>query len=217
MSTALVDVGAGFADGVLATQATFRVLLDAMARPGRIGHLPGATLRGIEPLPSCLPGAPMSVAMAALLLTLLDAETTIGLRGSFASEAAKRWLRFHTGVKEARPGSEAHVVVRAGELGDGAWASFDCGTDEAPQRGATVLVEVDGLMATSTPDSTTVRLQGPGIETTQRLAVAGVPLAFWHRRIAQQAEFPRGVDLVLVSDTGIAALPRSTRIAIEAH
>ena len=218
----LADVTPAWRDAVHGAQQSFRVLLDAMSRPGRVLVLPDAALAGIVPPPSQEPGAPMSLGAAALLLTLLDAETTVSLGPSLAGDAAMAYLRFHTGVREALPGEPAAFhVLRAADAGTRTWGQLDAGSDEAPQRGATLVVEVPALHEVkpqprpAAAGTVRLHLRGPGIESVHHLAVGGLPLAFWRERIALQALFPRGVDLVLVCGTQIAAIPRSTRITLE--
>ncbi len=75
----------GFADPVLDGQATFRAVLEAMSRPGRIQRA-GSALR---------PPAPLNQAAAAVLLTLADADTGFAHDAGAAAEA---WLRFHCGM-----------------------------------------------------------------------------------------------------------------------
>ncbi|HEY4065394.1 MAG TPA: phosphonate C-P lyase system protein PhnH, partial [Burkholderiaceae bacterium] len=58
-------------------------------------------------------------------------------------------------------------------------------------------------------------LSGPGIERHARLNVGGVAADFWRRRIEIEAEFPRGVDLLLVCGSSLVGLPRSTHLALE--
>jgi alpha-D-ribose 1-methylphosphonate 5-triphosphate synthase subunit PhnH len=56
------------------------------------------------------------------------------------------------------------------------------------------------------------RLAGPGISGHAHLAVAGLPADIAGRLAANRALFPRGVDLILAGPTGVAALPRTTRV-----
>ena len=63
-----------FTDPVDEAQATFRAVLDAMARPGRL-HRVGTRLTA---------PAPLDQATAAVLLTLVDNETPLWLEPSVA-------------------------------------------------------------------------------------------------------------------------------------
>jgi alpha-D-ribose 1-methylphosphonate 5-triphosphate synthase subunit PhnH len=213
MSAVLADMTAGFRDAVHGAQQTFRTVLAAMARPGSVTALPPAALDGIAPPESAPPGKPMRAGTAALLLTLLDAETTVRLTGTLASSAALAWLRFHTGVRSAwLEEAAAFTVARAAEVDEVLWSRVGLGTDEAPQAGGTLVVEVDGLAERG---ALQLLLRGPGIADVQPLSVGGLAPAFWRWRVALQRALPRGVDLVLVHGTRIAAIPRSTRITLE--
>lgn len=86
-------------------------------------------------------------------------------------------------------------------------ASLDAGTEEEPQRAATLILQVAGLSA-----GAGWRLTGPGIAAEHRLAVAGLPAGFAAAWAANGARFPRGVDLILCAGARLAALPRTTRI-----
>src|SRR5579872_3968300 len=77
----------GFGDPVHDAQASFRVLLEAMAHPGRVLSLP-LDLAAAPPLP-------LDAAAAAVMLALLDRETPLWL-GAEAGAAAE-YLRFHCG------------------------------------------------------------------------------------------------------------------------
>jgi alpha-D-ribose 1-methylphosphonate 5-triphosphate synthase subunit PhnH len=208
-------MGRGFADAVQGAQQVFRTLLDATARPGRVLRLPSEALHGLQAPPA------LGAGTTALLLTLLDAETSVRLGAAPAGDAALAYLRFHTGAREALPGDAAAFQAwRCTDAVDGCWAALDTGSDDAPQRGGTLIVEVDALHAAPAPLARTdrhagLRLHGPGIESAQDLRVDGLARSFWRERIALQPLFPRGIDLVLVCGTHIAALPRSTRITLE--
>ena len=75
----------GFGDPARDAAAAFRVALDCMARPGRIGRLTGAA-----------GPAGLSGAAAVLLLTLADADTPVWLPERLRTAPAADWVRFHT-------------------------------------------------------------------------------------------------------------------------
>jgi alpha-D-ribose 1-methylphosphonate 5-triphosphate synthase subunit PhnH len=206
----LAAVGRGFAQPVHASQQAFRALLEATSRPGRIQALPDTVLAGIEP-----PGLPRG--LTALLLTLLDAETSVWIDPELAGEHGLDYLRFHTGVRTLSDAGEAAFAVwPADRVGPAAWSVLDAGTDEAPQSGATLLIEVRSLQSQSTsPAATLLQLRGPGIESEQTVAVGGLDAAFWQARAALECEYPRGIDLILCCGDALAAIPRTTRVTVE--
>ena len=213
MSTSLSRMGAGFADPVHGAQQTFRALLGAMSEPGRVLALPDAATAGLAPQDADL-RPPLGIALAATLLTLLDADTPAHLAGALGNDDARAWLRFHTGARDV-PAAAGMSMALAREVDAALWNALPLGSDEAPQTGATLIVEVDALSDQPLAAGIALTLRGAGIESSRNLAVAGLPAAFWQWRIDLQAELPRGVDLVLVCGTQLAAIPRSTRIESE--
>jgi len=213
MGAVLADMSRGFRDPVHGAQRTFRALLDAMARPGSERELAPRALDGLEPPASAVAGRPLGAGTTAVLLTLLDAETTVRLTGTLASAPSLAYLRFHTGVRSAfLEENAAFTVARGAEVDERLWSRLDLGTDEAPQRGTTLLVEVDELGTRS--GGVRLLLRGPGIQASMELAVSGLSREFWIWRSALQSQLPRGIDLVLVCGVRIVAIPRSTRIAL---
>ncbi len=184
----------GFDDPVLASQRTFRAVLEAMSHPGRI-----VTIADAVEAP-----APLAPAAAAVCLSLVDFETP--LWADTAEAAAIGWLRFHCGCPIRDQPSQARfaLITNAEAMPD--LRELDAGTDEFPDRSATVIVQVPGLVADGP-----VRLTGPGIRTESRLGATGLPERFWRDWAANGALYPRGVDVVLVSGDRLAALPRTVK------
>jgi alpha-D-ribose 1-methylphosphonate 5-triphosphate synthase subunit PhnH len=178
----------GFADPVLDAQANFRAVLEAMSRPGRV--------QAVLPPPEVPPG--LSPAAAAVLLTLVDASTPLRLAAGAEAEA---WVRFHCGCPLVRNG--AAFVLNA----TAALPELEAGTEEEPERGATLILEVASL-----EEAAGWRLIGPGIRDAHRLQVAGAPAGFVADWARNHARFPRGVDAILCAGTLLAALPRTVRI-----
>jgi len=214
MTEALAHMGAGFAEPVHGAQQTFRVLLGAMSEPGRLHTLHDAAVDGLATADTEL-RPPFALALAATLLTLLDADTPVHLAGVLGAEEARAWLRFHTGAR-ATAEVAAMTAALARDVDAALCDALDLGTDDAPQAGATLFVEVDALCDRPLAGALALKLRGPGIERWRDLAVRGLPAAFWQWRIALQPELPRGIDIVLTCGDRLVAIPRSTRIESEA-
>jgi len=182
----------GFTDPVLDAQSCFRAVLEAMSRPGRVQRLASALA----------PPALLDAATAAVLLTLVDAETPLWLN---AGVEAEEWVRFHCGCPVAATPAEAAFVLATATPPD--LASLPQGTDEEPEAGATLIWQVAALEA-----GEGWRLSGPGIEREHRLRVGGAPEGFRAAWAARRGGYPRGVDVILCAGQSIAALPRTTRI-----
>jgi alpha-D-ribose 1-methylphosphonate 5-triphosphate synthase subunit PhnH len=181
----------GFAEPVAQSQACFRAVLDAMAHPGRIAHV------GPQSAPS-----PLGAASAAVLLTLLDADTPTWLDAACA--VSGDWLAFHCGAPLVARGQAAFVV--AYEMP--ALSSLQPGTDAAPETAATLVLHVAELGR-----GESYLLSGPGLREPATLQVRGLPGDFTEQWRANHARFPMGIDLILCAGAQLAALPRSVEIA----
>ena len=190
-------ISPGFADPAIDSQRVFRAMLEAMARPGTIVDVPAAVEAP----------APLDAATAALLLMLVDHDTPVWFDPAAGSAAALAWVRFHCGSPVAAAPEGAAFAVIADPVAMPPLGAFHAGSDEYPDRSATLIVQVPSLAA-----GAPWRLEGPGIRDHAVLAVAGIPPVFTDWVRANHDLFPRGVDLVFASGTRIAALPRSTRL-----
>jgi alpha-D-ribose 1-methylphosphonate 5-triphosphate synthase subunit PhnH len=200
----LAAIGRGLGDAGPAAQQVFRALLTALSYPGRLQTLPGVALAGLEP-----PG--LQSALCATLLTLLDAETNVWLDPALAGPIAADDLRCHCGVRVvSTPAGAAFAVAPAGPAAAALWDSLPIGSDEAPQAGATLIVEVTSL--SNGPQAGALRLSGPGVPTVQSLAVGGLDAGFWQARAALAPAYPCGIDLILCCGDTLVALPRTTRV-----
>ncbi len=171
-----MTIAAGFADPALDAQATFRCLLEAIAHPGRIVAAP-------DRLPA--PPAPLLAPAYAIALTLLDFETPLWLDPSLASPAVVDSLRLQCGCPIV-PQAKACFALLAGPAAP--LAAFDQGTPEYPDRSATLIWQVEELA-----NDRGVRLSGPGIRTSARLQVGGLPADFWTRWGMIHRQCPLGV------------------------
>ncbi|SDU31072.1 phosphonate C-P lyase system protein PhnH [Stappia sp. ES.058] len=188
----------GFADPVFQSQAVFTALMQAMACPGRR-----------KTLDDCLqPPAPLDAGMAAVALTLCDPDTPVWLSPALRTDAVRAWLAFHAGCPLRDDAAKAAFVLCAQGDTPPAHAALHAGTQEYPDRAATLVLALPAL-----DGGAILALTGPGIETETAIAPVGLPDGFVAARAANRALFPRGVDVVLVAHRDLVALPRTTVVA----
>ncbi len=194
----LSAVGAGLADPVFDSQRVFRGGLDALSQPGQLVEVGGTGEEGV-------PG--LHAASGALLLALLDQDTRLWLSPSLANGQAGSSLRFHTGCTlVASPQAADFALVCAPEELP-VLEAFPSGTDEHPERSATLVLQVPAL---SSADGW--RLTGPGIREQAQIRVKGLGASFIAQWESNRQRFPRGIDLFLTSGDQLCGLPRTTRI-----
>lgn len=192
----LVTIGPGFADAVLESQAAFRSCLAALAAPGTVVRL-GA---GLAPVPG------LHAAASALLLSLLDQDTRLWLSPSVATSHTATSLKFHTGCSLAASPGEAEFALVAGVQELPPLEAFSAGSDEYPERSATIVLEVPAILESGW------RLTGPGVRDASLLSVPALGSGFLQEWERNRARFPRGVDLYLSCSERLCGLPRTTRI-----
>jgi len=195
--TTIAELPAGFADKVLSAQTTFRSVMDAMARPGSVQRVVASV------------GAPLHLmrGTAAIALTLFDHDTPIWLDPLLSETTeVKKWLKFHSGAPVISDPSIAGfaLVSEPGMLPQ--LDRFCFGSNEYPDRSTTVILQVDSL--TQGPQ---YQLSGPGIDGSAILQATIKPNDLFERLAMNAALFPRGIDVVLVADDAIVAIPRTTR------
>lgn len=196
--TDTIDIRPGFADPGIASQRVFRVVLDAMSRPGRVGAVAD----------ELNPPAPLAVGTAAICLALADHDTPLWLAPELTNPATVAFLRFHCGCPIVEDPSRAAFAVATGATLP-ALDRFAPGDDAWPETSSTVIVQVDALRPAGS-----LALTGPGIETEHRLAADGLRAGVWDEWEANRGLFPCGVDLVLVAGRQVAALPRTTAVTM---
>lgn len=196
--TTVAELPAGFADKILSAQSTFRTVMDAMARPGRIQRI----------VPTAGVPAPMMRGTAAIALTLFDHDTPIWLDGAMgATPDVTRWLKFHTSAPVVTESSVASFALVGDPARLPSLDRFSFGSSEYPDRSTTLILQVQSLT-----EGPAVDMRGPGIDGVATLQAILQPADLLERLAINAALFPRGIDVVLVHDDAIVAVPRTTRL-----
>jgi alpha-D-ribose 1-methylphosphonate 5-triphosphate synthase subunit PhnH len=196
--TTVAELPAGFTDKVLSAQTTFRSVMDAMARPGSVQRVVAAS------------GAPAAMmrGTAAIALTLFDHDMPVWLdsRLSETSDVGK-WLKFHTGAPMVADSSICSFAVVGDARALPALDRFALGTNEYPERSTTVILQVESLTV-----GPAFEFRGPGIDGATVLRATLQPADLFERLAINATLFPRGIDVVLVADDAVVAIPRTTRL-----
>jgi len=196
--TTIAELPPGFADKVLSAQSTFRSVMDAMARPGSVQRV---TANAGTP-------AGMMRGAAAIALTLFDHDTPIWLDAAMAETTdVARWLKFHTSAPVIEDSSVASFALIGDAENLPVLDRFAFGSSEYPDRSTTLILQLDSL--TQGP---AFELRGPGIDGSALLQAMIRPRDLFERLAVNEALFPRGIDVVLVHDDTIVAIPRTTRL-----
>ena len=96
------------------------------------------------------------------------------------------------------------LIADAGALPD--LERFVFGSNEYPDRSTTLILQVASLI-----HGPAWELRGPGIDGVAVLNATFEPKDLFDRLSINATLFPRGIDVVLVADDAIAAIPRTTR------
>ncbi len=193
----LASVIPGFPEPTADSQGVFRDCLEALSAPGRCVEMCTA----IDAVPGIHP------ASLVLLLAMLDQDTNLWLSPSAAAAAAT--FRFHTGCRLVDDPAAAHFALAANPQELPALEVFAGGTDEHPERSATLLLQVPAFAGARW------LLTGPGIESSIRVAAPDLGDGFVAQWQRNRGRFPRGIDLFLVCGRTLCGLPRTTDIASE--
>jgi alpha-D-ribose 1-methylphosphonate 5-triphosphate synthase subunit PhnH len=214
---------------ILYSTLTFRALLDAMARPGKINQLEIPHFLGEAPSYfSSETSKHTQLNMYALgaLLTLLDRETTFMMAANgqwlTRTESAVQWTILRSG-STVIPSDQAQQTTFAFFCNGGnseLLAHLNVGTLLEPELSTTAFYCVEQLMsegkAGETPaDSLTLELRGPGIQEVRIVNVIGLTESDVEAILFARQSYPLGIDVYLVDNAGhCIGLPRTTKIHV---
>ncbi|PYE87894.1 alpha-D-ribose 1-methylphosphonate 5-triphosphate synthase subunit PhnH [Phyllobacterium leguminum] len=188
----------GFAQPVFDAQATFRAIMDAMARP--------ATVMQVDP--RAVPPAPLQSLAGAIACTLIDPDTPVWLDSVLGdNEALRAWLAFHANARFVEAPAGAAFALVADPSAMPPLGRFAQGSQEYPDRSATLILQIESFEG-----GAPLTFHGPGIKGTASMAPLGLPSDFAGQWDENVSRFPRGIDLILIAGDAIACLPRSARL-----
>lgn len=177
-------------DEVFDTQRVFRKLLEAMSNPGRTVSVSDEKDRLFGDYPSILAAA----------VTLLDNEVSFSTPGN---TKLKNDIMLVTLSHEMSTESADYIFVTDTDMLKEVFEKAKCGTLSDPHCSATIIIRDSGKKCGK------VCLYGPGVNGEAEILCSETFCQAIELRDSQNYEYPQGVDMIFVSDSGdITAVPR---------
>lgn len=178
----------------------FQSLSTAMDQPGLKVSL---GVRGDIP-------PPLNRAAAAVALAVAHDDTPVWTDIP-AGSRAPQWLLARTGAAFVTEPSMASLALITNPARMPRLHRFRFGDDQRPERGALLLVQVNGFAQAGAPT-----LLGVGGRQVN-FSLEGLPGSFWADWFDQGRFHPLGVDVVFTCGDELVALPRELRVVAPAH
>ncbi len=215
MSTTIAKPG--FEAPVEAAQDCFRVLLQALSRPGK-----KEAVRMLPPSINheCPVEANAMAGFLAIALSLCDGDTTIWLDAHLQCPELKQHLRFHCASPLVTLPEKAHFAFINDVKTMPHLQEFCQGSAAYPDTSTTLVIACP--FAKNEADSVPYTLTGPGVKASDSplrlsLAAGHFPERFWQEFQENTASYPLGVDIIFVNSANatsveVMALPRSVQL-----
>ncbi|OKS87151.1 phosphonate C-P lyase system protein PhnH [Mucilaginibacter polytrichastri] len=192
-------------DEIFDAQEHFRLILDSMARPGKINVIPDLDIRMT---------AGISKASTLIAFSLLNTDASFCAIGELSNDI-EEFITLHTTAK-IETLQKADFVFVKGDQSAGFIAELKIGTLPYPEDSATIVVDVLNISIDETADSIQLNLKGPGVKTIETVYVTGLNHAILDAVREQNYEFPLGIDLVLTDlENNMICIPRSNDFTYE--
>jgi alpha-D-ribose 1-methylphosphonate 5-triphosphate synthase subunit PhnH len=185
-------------DELFDAQQHFRLLLDAMARPGKLQLLNGDSLQ---------PPASLNPAAAGIALALLNTD----VRFYASSEPAAGYIRLNTDARPVNP-EEADFLFIGGNERPDTLERAKTGQPAYPETGATLVIGVERLSLEPELNSVVIHLRGPGVPGQKDVFVQGLSTDILAAIREKNREYPLGVDVMLTDPAGlVCCVPRTNQ------
>jgi alpha-D-ribose 1-methylphosphonate 5-triphosphate synthase subunit PhnH len=185
-------------------QAHFRLLLDSMARPGKINTLPEMDM---------LPPDGIFESTVLVCFALLNADVSFNVLDD-PKEEISRYLLLNT---SSAPDDfrNANFVIMNGDSEGEELNEMRIGTLSYPEDSGTVILQVERISEIMLEDAEAIILKGPGVDGEKGLFVKGLNRTILKNIREINMEFPLGIDIILAdSEYRIAGLPRTNRFEL---
>ncbi len=191
-------------DEVFDAQHHFRLILDSMARPGKINNIPAIDI---------LPPAGINKSSAIIALALLNTDASF-LSVNENQQEITEYIALNTAAQPSSIGEADFIFTNGLQDAELIYAA-KIGTLPYPENSATFVIDTEQIAKENFEGALQITLSGPGIETTDVVFVKGLNAALLDAVKEQNLEFPLGVDLILTDDNNnLLCIPRSNQFKV---
>lgn len=191
-------------DGVFDAQAHYRLLLDAMARPGKVNRLPVLQLA---------PPAGFHQTSVLVALALLNADTCFSSVGH--PLPVSEYLLLNTAARPVATSEADFVFVQGRQVVAEDLSNLKAGSLSYPEESATLIVDVDEIGSEPVPDALVLELSGPGVDGRRKVYMRGLDPAVLRTLEEQNLEFPLGIDAIFTdAEQRFFCIPRTSRMIV---
>ncbi|HEY9000455.1 MAG TPA: phosphonate C-P lyase system protein PhnH [Mucilaginibacter sp.] len=190
-------------DTVFDAQHHFRLLLDSMARPGKINKLESGEI---------FPPEGLNQASALTGFALLNADVTCFAAGQTGDDTVLYFL-VNTGSQKAEIEDADYIFLPEN------YYSTDLdrariGTPKYPEDSATIVAAAEEVSTESIEGAIRLTLKGPGVNGEAEVFVAGVDERLFEYIQEQNSEYPLGLDLIITDrQDQVLCIPRSNKFS----
>ena len=188
-------------DTVFDAQEHFRLLLDSMARPGKINTFPVSEI---------FPPEGLNIGGALTAFALLNPDATYFICGNRA-EIIGEYLLNNTASQRAEMSIADYVFIPEGYFGE-ELSGARVGTSTYPEDSATFIVACDLISHTAHRGSLEFTLKGPGVNGEATVFISGLNPELLDFVREQNSEYPIGLDLIITDNyNNLLCMPRSNK------
>lgn len=188
-------------DTVFDAQQHFRLLLDSMARPGKINTFPSSDI---------LPPAGLNQGAALTGFALLNADTNYHIIGENRADIAT-YLLVNTAAQQVVIDMADYIFLPENHDGVGL-DDARTGTPVYPEDSATLIAAAELVSAEATAGALSITLKGPGVNGEAIAYIKGISPELLDYIKEQNSEYPLGIDLIITDrENNLLCIPRSNR------
>ncbi|MBN2735899.1 MAG: phosphonate C-P lyase system protein PhnH [Spirochaetales bacterium] len=190
-------------DFVHHSQAVFKILMMALAFPGKVGKLEPINLatNRYHTVLQCM-------------LSLLDHETSFAVIADDSEEKSyvAKYLEVNTGSNQSAL-TTADFVLCLANNSSGLFSTLKRGDLERPDKSATIFYYVDSISDSFKSEHKKLTFMGPGIQNKNIVCIKGLDIKEVYAWKQSRGDYPLGCDIYCVSTEGhVIGIPRSTDI-----